>query len=201
MTEQTFITAGEAGRRERAASMIAFAKCENVDIFKRDLEAGQPKDWDDARGSVFHHPGIARAIRVTASVAAQSIFWDADQFDYVFSDKYFAEIREEIARCTDRRMRSKFEAKISSLAIYLKTCPITVEEKRDRSKKLRENTACAIRNLLNFCKVICSEWLTIIPAENFRALLEELERLESAPLAAQLRWFGLSEFVPMEGRP
>jgi hypothetical protein len=192
-------TPGEIARADMAKTVLEFARIEDAtDIGPADLEVNEPLDWSSARQSLINHGGIKKAIRITTSVACQSLYWQLHNFDYLYPEKWIAEVQTEIGRCVDKRLASKFESRISAFKIYLESMPLTASEKRIRAAKLIENTEYATNALINFCKIVVSQWLEKIPDAGMGALLAELERLEHQKIKVKLQWFGLAEFALTE---
>lgn len=191
-------TDGEHARSEMAARMFDFAKANLPKISDTERLPGFPANWDDAKLSLVSQPAVSKAIRVLASLAAQNCWFQLEHFDRIEPQKYLAEINAARDHCGDPMLASRFDTKAESFTKYFESTPAIGAEIREYGKWYHNNVVSAATSVIRYCRLVLGEWLEIIPAENFRELLSELKRLETAGLAAQLLWFGLGEFTTTE---
>lgn len=196
------LTAGEWARLALSKGLIRFAESNLPEFDPGDfLPSAVKVDWENPKASLLNHPGIKKAIRIAASVAAQSQQWELRKHEYLWPENYLAEIHAEMRACTDLRTFNQLEANANAFITVLETCPATIEAFRDYARIHRRNVEYALVSLINFCRRIVGEWLEVIRAESVRELLSEIDRLMSAPLKSQLAYFGLIEFAPQDELP
>ncbi len=188
-------TDGEQGRAEMAARMFEFAKANLPGFLDTDHLPGRPVSWDNPKISLLSHPGVNKAVRNLASIAALNCWFRLNQFHSLHPDRLLAELRGARDSYNDATLATQLDARAEMFAKYTELTPAVRAKFLEYAETYRANVVFAASTVLRYCQGIVGEWLEIIPAENFRDLLTELQRLETAPLTVQLRWFGLSEFV------
>jgi hypothetical protein len=188
-------TRAETERRELAKRMFKFAK-ENIPQITDDEQLpGVPANWDDAQASLFAHAGISKSIRVLASVAAMENYFRLDKHGYLKADAYMSEIATEIKASTDGHRRGKLESRLRAFIEFNHHVPSAIPILRGDAETYRNNTIFAAKKTIQYCQRIVSDWLEILPAENFRQLANVFVELENASLSAQLRFFGLADLI------
>ena len=191
------VTSGERARAALAGVLIKFAEENLPEITDADLSpATDLVDFENPKASLLNHPGVKKTICVVASVAAQSQQWELRKFDYLWPQKYLDEIHAEIRQCTDSRTVNLLFAKAEAFLQFQESCPATVLEFRDYARTHRSNTEYAIATLIKVSRKIAGEWFQVIPADSVRELRDALGRLATAPLRAQMAYFGLLDLMP-----
>jgi hypothetical protein len=180
------------------AALLSEFAAENLPAFKDDdLKANAAAvDWESPKASLLRHSGVAKSVRIVASIAAQSQAFELRIYERLYFDRYVAECELEISQTTDPVRRQKLESALSGTRLYHDATPVCRAELHEYAKIRRRNIEFVVNGLLEFCRKIVADWLEFLPAESVRDLQAQLEQLASATLSARLTWFGLADFAP-----
>jgi hypothetical protein len=132
-----------------------------------------------------------------ATIAAMSQIYELEKYLILNPDYYIAECEAEFATAFFECDKKQLEINIAFARQMPNQLPAIVEEIKGMAKTYRIKTADAVDVLLNFCRKVVNDWLEFIPDKNVKALLAELDSLQRGKnIAAQLKWFGLTDFIP-----
>jgi hypothetical protein len=196
MSEPDFKISSEMERLSLAEKMSVFAEDKNLPKISDDeMLPGDPCDWDNAKTSLMAHAAISKLVRVLANVAASDFLFLLQKFEAMRPATCLDEIGKEIIVCTDaetlQKLQKKFRVQYEVGKVTSEIRPLLwMEAKIHRHDMIR-----AADTIINYCKSIVAAWLEKIPAQNFRDLLSELERLENMSLRAKFQFFGLTDFL------
>lgn len=189
------VTEKERERAELAETMLRFAAENLPEISDADRLPGTPADWDNARASLLCHTAVSKYVRALASVAALEQAFHLQKFEAMRPGSFMDEILSELKQCVFLDKSELLKTKLELHIRVAKAAPGLRAVLWDEARKYRGNLTCFTKSLIGYCEFIVREWIEFLPAENFQALLNELQQLKAQPLRAQLKWFGLNEFM------
>jgi hypothetical protein len=194
--ETPALSDGYLMRSEQAAANLRFAAEQLQEISDDDLLPGSPANWDEPKMSLLAHPAIFKAVRILASVVACENHFHLQQFESMRPASFINELRSEIGDCRDAEQLNVLKLSAQTACDMAEQSAQLRKSLWDEAKVWRAGTVSSVNNVIRFCRFIIGEWLEKIPAENFKSLADELERLESLTLPEKMKWFGLADLIP-----
>jgi hypothetical protein len=197
------VTSGERARAALAGVLIKFAEENLPEITDADFQPHTDAvDFENVRKSLLNHPCVKKAVRIVASVAAQSQNFELRVFERLHFAEYVAECEAEIASTSDPALRKeRLEGNLRAAKVFYDATPACRAELLSYAKTNRSNVEYSMGVLLKFCIKTAGDWFDAIPADSVRELRETLERLATAPLRAQMAYFGLLDMMPAGDLP